>query len=75
MTIHFTPKRQKQSITRSFKPISQEYNGPKGQRFIKVIAKDLTSHDTDKQGNPLEQIAVHNSKTNRWEIDSNKKLK
>jgi hypothetical protein len=75
MTIHVTPKKEKQSILLFFSPLSPEYKGAKGIRLMRVIPKEGTTYCADKNGNPIEQIAVHNSKLNRWEINLNKKVK
>jgi len=74
MTVHFYAKGVKTPMKRDFKPISFEYKDDMGRRLIKVIPKEITTHDiTLKTEEVIERVAKFHPVKEAWEVRVSKK--
>jgi hypothetical protein len=74
MIVHFYAKGAKTPMKRDFKPISLEYQDDMGRRRIKVIPKEITTHDiTPKTEEVIERIAKFHPVKEAWEVRISKK--
>lgn len=76
MIVKFTPKSQKTSMERTFKPLSGPYFNGAGKLVIKAVPKEITTHDI-KPGKLENEVITReltfNAKIKRWELNLNKK--